>query len=313
MTKIYKNSKKGYLQIPFAWIFAIIVGVFILFLAIYGVTKLINVSQYELDTKTAKNLGVLLNPLETSFETGKTTSLTLSAETRIYNKCDNNGVFGNQIIQVSQKSFNKWPEPAGKISFPNKYIFSGEYVEGKKFHIFSKPFDFPFKVADVIYITSSLKEYCFLDAPEDIEDEVSTLNQKNILLDDCPDNSINVCFSGGTNCDVDVNYNIGEVKKDGEKVYFEGDALMYAAIFADKEIYECQLKRLMQRTGHLASLYRDKAVFISQTVGCHSNLNLLGLKDLANNLESSINLGSVNYLVEDIQNKNDAHGECKLW
>ena len=306
-------KNKGYLQIPFAWIFAIIAGVFILFLAIYGVTKLIDVSQYELDTKTAKNLGVLLNPLETSFETGKTTSLTLSAETRIYNKCDNNGVFGNQIIQVSQKSFNKWPEPAGKISFPNKYIFSEEYVEGKNFYVFSKPFDFPFKVADVIYITSSLDKYCFLNAPEDIEDEVSTLNQQNILLDDCPEDSVKVCFNGGINCDINVDYNVKYVEKNGERAYFEGDALMYAAIFAGKEIYECQLKRLMQRVGNLASLYRDKANFISQTVGCQSNLNLLGLKDLANNLESSINLGSVNYFVEEIQNRNDAHGECKLW
>lgn len=307
------KNKKGYLQIPFAWLFAIIVGAFILFLAIYGVTKLINVSQYELDTKTAKNLGVLLNPLETGFETGKTTSLTLPTETRIYNKCDLYGNFGNQIIQVSQKSFNKWPEPAGKVSFQNKYIFSEGYVEGKKFYIFSKPFDFPFKVSDLIYITSSLDKYCFLDAPEDIEDEILYLGQENFFVEDCPDDRINVCFRGGPNCDINVNYNIGEVERNNEKVYFEGDALMYAAVFSEKEIYECQLKRLMQRVGNLASVYRDKAVFISQTVGCHSNLNLLGLRDLANDLESSHNLASMNYIVEDIKNKNEANSECRLW
>ena len=307
------KNKKAYLQIPFAWLFAIIVGAFILFLAIYGVTKLINVSQYELDTKTAKNLGVLLNPLETGFETGKTTSLTLPTETRIYNKCNLYGNFGNQIIQISQKSFNKWPEPAGKVSFQNKYIFSEEYVEGKKFHIFSKPFDFPFKVSDLIYITSSLDKYCFVDAPEDIEDEVLYLKQKNFFVEDCPEDSINVCFRIGPNCDINVNYNIGEVEKNNEKVYFEGDALMYAAVFADKEVYECQLKRLMQRVGNLASVYKDKAVFISQTVGCHSNLNLLGLRDLANDLESSNNLVSISYIVEDIKNKNEANSECRLW
>ena len=59
------KMKKGFLQISFAWLFAIIVGIFILFLAIYGVTKLINVGQYQIDSETAKNLGILLNPLET--------------------------------------------------------------------------------------------------------------------------------------------------------------------------------------------------------------------------------------------------------
>ena len=239
-------NNKAYLQISFAWTFAIITGIFILFLAIYSVTKLVGVSQYELDTKTAKNLGVLLNPLETSFETGKTTPITIAAETRIYNKCNLYGNFGNQIIQVSQKSFNKWPEPAEKISFSNKYIFSEDYVEGKKFYIFIKPFEFPFKVSDLIYITSSDKEYCFIDAPEDIEDELSSLNQNNLVIKNCSSDSVNVCFGGGMDCDVKVSYGMGSVKKDGNTIYFEGDALMYAAIFSEKDLYECQLQRLMK-------------------------------------------------------------------
>ena len=306
-------NNKAYLQISFAWTFAIITGIFILFLAIYSVTKLVGVSQYELDTKTAKNLGVLLNPLETSFETGKTTPITIAAETRIYNKCNLYGNFGNQIIQVSQKSFNKWPEPAEKISFSNKYIFSEDYVEGKKFYIFIKPFEFPFKVSDLIYITSSDKEYCFIDAPEDIEDELSSLNQNNLVIKNCSSDSVNVCFGGGMDCDVKVSYGMGSVKKDGNTIYFEGDALMYAAIFSEKDLYECQLQRLMKRTANLALLYNDKANFISQKAGCSTNLNLIGLSDLATKLDSSSGLNSINYVVEDIKDKNKDHGECRLW
>ena len=276
-------------------------------------TKLVDVGRYDLDTITAKNLGVLLNPLETSFETGKTTSITLPADTRIYNKCDVYGNFGNQKIQVSQKSFNKWPEPAAAVSFPNKYIFSEDYVEGKKFYIFSKPFEFPFKVSDLIYITSSDKEYCFVNAPEDIEDELSSLNQKNLVTENCSSNSVNVCFGRGMDCDVSVSYAMGSVEKDGEIIYFEGDALMYAGIFADKDLYECQLQRLMKRTANLALLYRDKATFISQKAGCSTNLNLAGLNELATNLDSSVGLNSMNYIVEDIKNKNKDNGECRLW
>ena len=85
-------NKKAYLQISFAWLFAIIVGAFILFLAIYGVTKLIKTEETTQEARTGKEISVLLNPLETSFETGKTTSLTLPIETRIYNKCNNYGI-----------------------------------------------------------------------------------------------------------------------------------------------------------------------------------------------------------------------------
>lgn len=309
-----RKTKKGYLQISFTWLFAIIAGAFILFLAIYGTTRLIRVERTALDAKTGKEIGVLLNPLETSFETGKTTSLILPVETRIYNKCSINGMFGKQIIQISQKSLKKWTETEVDVGFPNKYIFSEEYVEGKKFYIFSKPFDFPFKVANLLYITSSLDEYCFIGAPEEIENEISGLKQKNLLAENCSNSeNIKICFSG--NCDINVNYDY--VEKDGERMYFNGDALMYAAIFSDPEVYECQLKRLMQRTRHLALLYRDKATFISQT-GCYSNLNA-DLSILANSAKdfsisedsSSADLSPINYIVEGIEEKNE--GECRLW
>ena len=304
--------KRGYLQIPFAWLFAIIVGAVILFLAIFASTKIINTGGYELDVKTAKTLGVLLNPLEMGFETGKTTSLTLPAETRIYNKCNNKGNFGRQIIQVSQKSFNKWTEPSEGVGFSDKYLFSTDYVEGKNFYLFSKPFNFPFKVSDLIYITSSAKDYCFLDAPENIRSEISDLSQKNLFVKNCPENSIKICFNSWNKCDIFVNYNRKYIQKEGKIINFEGDALMYAGIFSEKDVYECQVKRLMQRTDQLALLYKDKADFIAEK-GCNSNLNLVGLSNMANSLRDSEDLGPINSVVEEIKNSNDLNWGCKLW
>jgi len=304
-------EKKG-LQISFAWLFAIIVGGVILFLAVFISIKLIGTEQTTQDAKIGKEIGVLLNPLETGFESGKTTSLTMPTDTRIYNKCNNKGNFGRQIIQISQQSFKKWTETDIDVGFSNKYIFSDDYVEGKKFYIFSKPFEFPFKVADVIYITSSLKDYCFVDAPEDIEEEIEDLKQENIFVENCPNQSVMVCFSGG-NCEVNVNYNSGLVSKRGENVYFESDALMYAAIFSGKEIYECQVKRLMQRTEQLTLLYKDKANFVSRT-GCDSNLNqdLIQLNNLVKNLDDSTELIAISNVVEDIEDKND-YAQCRIW
>lgn len=306
-----KINKKAYLQISFAWLFAIVVGAFILFLAIFFVVKLIDTEQTIQDAKTGKEIGILLNPLETGFETAKTSSLSFPAETRIYNKCNNKGVFGRQIIQISQKSFNKWTETDIDVGFSNKYIFSEEPVEGKKFYVFSKPFNFPFKVSDLIYITSSEKDYCFKNAPEEIEHEIFLLNQKNLLIENCSTQSVKVCFGAG-NCEIKVNYNLNKVEKDGDIMYFEEDALMYGAIFSDKEVYECQVKRLMQRVEQLALLYKDKAAFISEK-GCDSNLDLFTLSTLANNLEDSRNLALINSKVEEIKDKNDDSGDCRLW
>ena len=300
--------KKSGLQISFTWLFAVVAGGFILFLAIFMTSKLIGTEQTAQDAKTGKEIGVLLNPLETGFESAKSTSMDLPVETRITTNCKSGGNFGKQVINLSQKSFGKWTETNTKVEFMNKYVFS-ENPEGKTFYIFAKPFEFPFKVADLIYMTSSKKQYCFIGAPEDIKDEIEYLNQQNLVIGNCATDSIKICFSGS--CDIEVNYNLGYVDKDGDRSYFKGDALMYAAIFSEKSVYECQLKRLMQRVESLALLYRDKASFVSNR-GCYSELDLTGLENAARSLSSSANLNTINSIVEDIDYKNK-FAECRLW
>jgi hypothetical protein len=306
-------EKRGYLQISFAWLFAIIVGVFILFLAIFLSTKIISRGQEISEAKTGKEIGILLNPLETGFETGKTNSFSIPVETRIYNNCSDFGNFGRQLIGISQKSFNKWVETEVNAGFSNKYIFSKSVVEGKNFYLFSKPFNLPFKVSDVIYMTSSLEDYCFINAPSDIKRELQRLNQKNLLVDNCSSNSISVCFQK-RNCDINVFYDSGYVEKNKEKLYFEDDALMYAAVFSDKKLYECQTKRLMKRIESLALLYQNKETFISKT-GCSSNLNvdLEVLKKSAGDFRDSSNIRQISVIAKDIGDKNQYNVDCKLW
>lgn len=307
-------NKKGDLNISFGWLFAIIVGAVILVLAIYGATKVIKTGQQGEQTVGAKELGILLNPLETGFESAISTPLSLKAETRIFNTCSLSGNFGKQGIQTSELNFNKWSPPGVESSFENKYIFSkAPYTQGKKFYIFSKPFEFPFKVSDVIYLTSENEKYCFDSAPDDIEEEISNLNQAN-LASDCTDKPsyTKVCFSSATNCDINVNYNSKYVKKGQDKIYFEGDSLMYAAIFSDKEIYECQVERLMKRTISLAKIYLEKELIVSQK-NCNSNLagdlDLL-ISSLENAQDYKI-ISDVSELVEETKNKNK-YTEC-LW
>jgi hypothetical protein len=314
-----KKNKKGALEFSFSWIFAIVAGAFILFLTIFAIIKITNINNTVTDTTTAKTIEVLLNPLESSFETGTKTSIKTPLETRIYAGCSLNGNFGKQTIRTNQLIRNKWTETnIGDITFSNKYIFSKEYVEGKKFYIYSKPFEFPFKIADLLYITSSKDIYCFIGSPDRIENEITDWNSENLVFkevsSDCPEDSINVCFKAKANCDVVVDEQDKSVKKGNDLVYYEGDSLMYAAIFSDKEIYECQLNRLMKRAEQLSLLYQGKSTFLLQKVGCEASIisDLIVLSNLERSFKSSGDLAYIVDNTESIQTQNE-RGECRLW
>ena len=310
-----KKSKIGALEISFGWLFAIVAGIVIIFLAIYLSSKIINTEQETKSAETGKEIEILLNPLETSFESAQTTSITIPVETRINNICELTGTFGRQTIHLDQKSFNKWTETNVKVFFYNKYIFSEEEIQGKQFYIFSKPLKFPFKVADLIFMTSSENRYCFIESPEEIEEEIANLNQKNILVENCSDNDIKVCFND-EDCEINVDYLSGIIEKNSNISYFDvgDDALMYAGIFSSKEVYECQLKRIMNRIEELSNLYSNKEIILKKENNVEINLagDLNQLREVAGIFNGSKDIGIVKSQAEKLGEKNDI-GVWQLW
>ena len=84
-------------------------------------------------------------------------------------------------------------------------------------------------------------------------------------------------------------------------MYFETDALMYAAIFSDEKTYECQVQRIMKRVEQLATIYIDKGIFM-RAKGCDSDLvsRLNLLRNSASNLKDSAELYLVNNIAEEL-------------
>lgn len=305
-------KKKAALQISFGWLFALIVGAVILFLAIYFSARLINTQEYELDTKTAKEIEVLLNPLETGFEDKSTSTLKLPSETKIYNRCYESGDFGEQGIILSQKSFGGWSDAGAEIQFSNKYIFSNENVQGKLFYLFSKKIDAGFKVTDTISLVSANEEYCFIGAPAEIsEDENSLPDNVKFGLANCNSESIKVCFDSN-GCDIDVKYDLNYLEKNNQKVYFNED-FVYPAIFSNIDIYECQLKRIMKRVSVLCDLYLKKSEIVSRK-DCDTNVDveLMQLKNFADKFQTSQDLNLLNNIIEELNYKND-NSVCRMW
>ncbi len=120
--------KKG--QFNFVWLFAIIAGGAILFLAVYGAVKTGDSARFQSDSEIAKSISVITDPLQAGFSEGSFGKISFREETRINNICFS-GEFGKNDISVATRSSvgEEWNLPGGTTSIHNKYIFSS----GKKF------------------------------------------------------------------------------------------------------------------------------------------------------------------------------------
>lgn len=305
-------NKKAF-EFSFAWLFAILIGACILFFAIYAVTKFADSGRTESDLKLGEGIGIILNPLEMGLETGRITHFSVPAETRINNDCKTSGEFGEQVIGVSQKTMNKWSSSQETINY-NKYIFSDYVLEGRKFHIFVKQFSPLFKVNDFIFLIPDGKQYCFRDAPPEIKSEIELYNKSILVTENCKPNSIKVCFSGS--CDIIVNMNQKTITKNSGTVYFIGDdrnnEFLFAGIFAEKELYECQMRRTMKRLGVLSKIHQDKIQIISSS-GCESNINFNSLISLINNYKESKDLINIESQINSIKSSYGYSPTCELW
>lgn len=315
-----RGTKKG--QFNFAWLFAIIAGGAILFLAIYGATKSGDTARYQSDTEIAKSISILTDPLQAGYTEGSYGSMKFKDETRITNVCLPGG-FGKNDLSVSTRSDmgEEWKPAGGATSVHNKYIFSPEQNSGVDYYVFSKPFKFPYKVADLVFLISD--NYCFLGAPDEIAGELSAFSIPNIEIDNCtrPD-SIKVCFKSEPHCDISVEGDCTDCDSDFDKgiirkqdssqdVYYVGN-LMYAAIFSDKNNYDCNVKRLMYRDKKIAEELSEKATLMGSR-GCSTALKP-DLIDWQNQMNSTqpADIQDLYSQSTDMNKKNERE-ICNLW
>ena len=304
-------------EFDFVWLFAIIAGAAILILAVYGASKIGNTQRYEGDTEAGKKISILINPLQAGYAEGSFGKISFKQETKINNFCSDIK-FGINEISVSTQSDvgEKWQTAGAATSIYNKYIFSNNQEQGKEFYVFSKPFYFPYKVSNLVFLNS--KKYCFKNIPEEFESLIN-LNAGNIEIENCSSDSIVVCFSGVCNIRIygtclnrcSSIYEEGYVEKNGVRFDYAGN-LIFAAVFSDKEVYECNVKRLMYRTSEIADILLKKASLMDGR-GCDTNLetDLILLKAIVSNA-SSEDLASINQIIKDMERKNE-NELCGLW
>lgn len=310
-----KINKRG-VAMSFNWIFAILAGGFILFLAVFSAGKFIRTSEQSLYTETAASLISLFDPLETGLASGKAQEIGFKKQSKIFFDCQEDfGSFGRQTISFSEQTFGEsYGERGQRVSIINKYIFAENIIEGNDVYVFSKPFFMPFKVTDLTMVTSQDQQYCFYDSPEYIKESLEGLNMKNIIFMNSTSKceGVDVCFgSSKTSCEVKVLDDQGYLIKDGKRVYYTGD-LIYGAIFSDPEIYECNVKRIKIKFDELAKIYLDKIEIIERKE-CESNI-AGKLSVMLGGIEDSRALHGLSVLAEDVDSINrQAKSGCQIY
>jgi len=305
--------KKGFLDISFSWVFALMIGAIILFGAIYGVNKLTGIKNTENSAEIGTELVNLLAPLETGLETAKTITISLPVNSRLNHGCFLSGTFGKEKISIEEKVKNKWTSTEVEISFENLYLFFPDEFETKKIYAFSKSFELPFKIANVIFLVDAEKKYCFVSAPRDIKNELQNTGIDVFEFEACSKNSNRICFEQNPECNVTVDLSSKKVTRDGETSSFEGDALMYGAIFSDKENYECEVQRVLKRAHELSLIYEIKSYTLLKR-GCDSPLKTeFGkIRNLLDSYGDSRDLERIAELAEEMNSINK-NAECNLW
>ncbi|MBS3090459.1 hypothetical protein J4433_01680 [Candidatus Pacearchaeota archaeon] len=309
-------------QIPFQFVFAIIVGAVILFLALFAVSRYMNIQRYQYDTELAAKLSVLLNPIESSIASAVATRIDLPVQTRMQLSCVYSGI-GREDLKIATFSTfgKKWQEYGATQNIYNKYVFS-KFQEGKVLYVFSKPFEMPFKVADLTYAV--MQDYCFVNPPDKVLSELNELNMSNMhavyRLGECRKGSRTVCFQNSA-CEINVygqcfglcediyDYGIVENRADSkvEIVYYLGLPLMYAAVFSDSEMYKCNVQRLMSRLSLVSKLYAEKSKLLDAR-GCGTGKlreKMSVLSTQASYLTKGGNIQMINDFVKQAENENN--------
>jgi hypothetical protein len=312
-------DKRGF-EFGFTWIFAIIVGSVILFLAIFTVSRFVDTERTVSDTLIAAELNNVLHPIETNLEDSKYARIEFLDETRVFNECQTFGNFGKQEISTSSKLGigNDWGRQSIRKSSFNKYIFSRAFEQGREINVIVKPFEIPFKVGDLTVMYSG--NYCFVNPLSDIQEEIEDLGSAGDIGIEVVSNP-NECLQGKTlvcfnqiGCDINVNTASKLVTHVGrEDIFYEGD-LIYGAILSDPEIYECQLKRLMKRASELSIIYAKKSNLLIGE-GCFNSLqgDLISFASITQIQNSQEFKDNVVQAAKDLGEKNELITKCKVF
>jgi len=313
-------------QMPsFGWIFAIILGIAILFFAIFFVGRLIAGGGYQQAAELVYSFDILLNPFASIGGVGEVTlskTISMPSEISLKMSCDDSGIGKQGISLRTRGAFGKWSEYTPEKGIYDKYIFTFSESEGKRFYVLSKSFELPFRVEDLIFIITEDIKYCFIDneenIPSEIKNEFKALEIPNVKFgreqgEDCTSISFR-SSQADIYVDCKGECNSGTVVKGEDELYF-ASSLLYGAIFSSPSMYKCNFNRLMERLSLLCEIYDEKAKKILDCQGVQAVRTKLNA--FKNSIEKSDKMTSakINALYDNSEELEDenTYASCQVF
>ncbi len=317
------NNRRG--DFNFVTIFAIFAGIAILILSIYGVTKGGDTQKYQSDSTIAKQISIFTDPMQAGFATSSSGKIDFHQTIKFRNRCESFSDFGTNRISVATQdtSGKTYGDFGAEITVQDKYLISNEELETQSLYTLSKTFSFPYDVADFIVLIPDSEQYCFENAPEFIITSLGALKIPMIHTENCSDKEmIQICTSNN-DCDISIEgmcsdyeckskYDYGIIEKDNRIIPFVGE-LVYPAIFVERDVYFCNVDRMLYRASLLSQLYTQKTDLLSSRL-CATSTKAQ-LIDWTNSLESIENADQILGIYDksfELKKINERSG-CKTW
>ncbi len=262
--------RKSQVSIQFSWIFILIAGAIILLFFIGIVYKQKDVSETRLSATLLKQLDPILSGAQLEEQALNEIDITSPAAMQFV--CDG---------EESYYSIGNTRKPT-----PTKIIFAPSEIESQKLITWTQSFNKPFKVTNLFYLTSPTVRYIIIGnediydmIPDEIEKYKCTSVSSCSLSSEGHDQERIVSFDGNptalySQLDADK---ITAVSISDSKVTFyasNGDeetsttidtSTTLGAIFSeDKESYDCNMNKLLEKYKLIASIYARKESDLSE-------------------------------------------------
>jgi hypothetical protein len=278
-------EKKGQ-GVQFNWIFVIVAGGLILLFFMFFTARYFELHNLRVGSETARGLDQV-------FLSAKSTPQykTFNLEG---NNFDLNFECGFFVIDGNYRQ---------EIDY---VLFGTDVSDTDELLIWSREFNKPFKVDNVVYVLDTRKKIYVegnLEFLQGLPDDLNIASNANdadslVFFDYCPsgyDGKKKVCV---------VN---NQISFDGETYNYYDDYLVYAALVSDQNNFECAVERLEKKWSNLFKIYSRKIEFMS---GCNSLFSNLKseLDDASNYVLSGNGINNEDSLIN--LNRNLVNADC---
>lgn len=159
----YKTSKKAQVDIQFNWIFVMIAGFLILLFFIGIVVKQKDLSKMEISSSKATELRGIITSSQVSTDTKNAIDL---PDISIEFVCDSKDVSQFRV------------QGAASINLPTEPVFSPDLVQGEKIILKAVEFSAPFKITNLLFLSSPDIRYIFVFDQNTADDFALSLYNK---------------------------------------------------------------------------------------------------------------------------------------